>query len=796
MTPARSLGLCLTPILALGLACAPAHDPRQLPTGATLDPAGVSIPLGSFPVAMMFSPDSGRIVAVLSGYREQGIQVIDPHSLRVEQTVLQQAAFLGAAFSPDGRSLFVSGGDRDLIYRYSWDQNRASLKDSIALGPPPGPDGGRRYPAGLACSSDGARLYVAENLGDSLAVIDLAARQVIQRCATAAYPSGVVADSAKVYVSAWNRSSLTTFLDQSGHLAPGPSIEVGRHPSTLHLDRPRHRLYVTSASSNRIAVIDTRQDRTLIALNDPAPGAPAEGSTPDGLTLSPDGRRLYVAEADNNAVAVFSLSASTSGVPEATGADSLVGRIPVEWYPTAVLARGGSLWALNGKGHGTAPNPGRGPSDRTTREPRQYTLGQLDGSLSTLAAVNDAALAAFSKRVAHANGWDRPRDAGRLPPFRHVIYLVRENRTYDQVLGDLHAADGDDSITYFPRDVTPNAHALAERFGIWDRFFVNAEVSGDGHNWTSAAYASDYVEKSLPSEYSGRGRAYDYEGENRDTLTDDDAAEPTNGYLWDLARQAGKTFRNYGDFTYHAHDGRWVGTKPWLAAHTDTRFPGWDLSVPDTIREARWEEEFRGQVAGDSMPALTILRLPNDHTAGGKAGALSPRAFAADNDLALGRLVERLTHSPFWKSTVLFVLEDDAQDGPDHVDSHRSPLLVISPYSHGGVMHRFANTTDVLATIDLALGFGALSHFDYFGRPLTWGFTSAADTTSYTALRPKVSMDERNPDHTRIAFLSRRLDFSREDRADEGLFNRVLWEMMKGPNVPYPRRRRVSSAGD
>jgi sugar lactone lactonase YvrE len=380
---------------------------------------------------------------------------------------------------------------------------------------------------------------VAENLRDSLAVIDLATRQVIQRYAAGSYPSGVAVNSAKVYVSAWHGSSLTTFLEQSGGLTAGPNIEVGRHPSTMLLDVTRQRLYVTCASSNRIAVIDAKRDLPLVVLNDPAPGAPAEGSTPDGLTLSPDGRRLYVAEADNNAVAVFSLSASTSGVPEATGADSLIGRIPVEWYPTAVLARGGSLWALNGKGRGTAPNPGRGPSDRKTREPRQHTLGQLDGSLSALAAVNDRALATFSQRVAHANGWDRPRDSGHLPPFRHVIYLIRENRTFDQVLGDLPGADGDDSLTYFPREVTPNAHALAERFGIWDRFFVNAEVSGDGHNWTSAAYATDYIEKTIPSEYSGRGRTYDYEGENRDTLTDDDAAEPTNGYLWDLARRAG-----------------------------------------------------------------------------------------------------------------------------------------------------------------------------------------------------------------------------------------------------------------
>ena len=752
-----------------------------------LDPAGVSIALGSFPVHMIFSPDSSRIVAVLSGYREQGLQIIDPRSMHVTQTLTQPAAFLGATFSTDGRWLFASGGDRDVVYRYSWDQGSASLRDSIPLGPPPGPDGGRHYPAGLACSLDGSRLYVAENLADSLAVVDLATGRVLQRCATGRYPSGVAVDSAKIYVSAWNGSSLATFREQSGVLVAGPRIEVGWHPSTMLLDRPRHRLYVTCASSNRIAVIDTRRDLPLLVLEDSVRGAPAEGSTPIGLTLSPDGRRLYVAEADNNALAVFSLSAGTSGIPGGSVGDSLLGRIPVEWYPTDVLARDASLWILNGKGHGTAPNPGRGQSDRKSSDPRQHTLGQLDGSLTTIAAVEGRALEALSKRVARANGWDQPRNRAALPPFRHVIYVIRENRTFDQVLGDLTVADGDDSLTYFPRDVTPNAHALAERFGIWDRFFVNAEVSADGHNWTTAAYATDYVEKTTPSLYSDRGRTYDYEGENRDTLTDDDANEPANGYLWDLARRAGVSFRNYGEFTYHGADGRWIGTKPWLAARTDPDYPGWDLSVPDTVRASRWLEEFRGQVAGDSMPRLMILKLPNDHTAGGKAGALSPRAFAADNDLALGRIVEAVTRSPYWKSTVLFVLEDDAQDGPDHVDSHRSPLLVISPYSRPGVVHRFANTTDVIATIDLALGLGALSHFDYFGRPLTWAFTAVADTSSYAALRPKVSLNERNPDRTRVAMLSRRLDLSREDRADEALFNRILWDMIKGPGAPYPR---------
>jgi YVTN family beta-propeller protein len=772
-------------VLAAALAGCASHpsDTHRLPTGAMLDPAGPSVVLGSMPVAMTFSPDSSRIVVVLSGYREQGIQIVDPATRRVTQTLFQPAAFLGAAFSPDGRSLFVSGGNRDLIYEYSWRENVAALVDSIPLGPAPDSTGGRAYPAGLACSHDGSHLYVAENLADSLAVIDLASKHVIEVRAVGPYPYGVVvASDGRVFVSSWGGSWVSSFTPGAHGLGPARRLPVGRHPSAILLGAGDQRLYATCASVDHVAVYD--MDRQVVSemIADNAPGAPSEGSTPNALALSPDGRRLYVAEADNNAVAVYSAKKENEG--------ALLGRIPVEWYPTAILARGDSLWVLNDKGQGTRPNPKWGQSGRHAKDHTQYTLGQTSGSLTFLRAPADRELETLSKRAATANGWDRPAATAALPPFRHVLYVIRENRTFDQVLGDLTGADGDTSLTFFPRGVTPNAHALADRFGVFDRFFVNAEVSGDGHNWTTAAYASDYVEKTIPSAYSDRGRTYDYDGLNRDKPTTDDVNEPGNGYLWDLARKAGISLRNYGEFTHQAKDGAWRASKPWLAARTDTKYPGWDLAISDTVRAARWISEFQSQVAGDSLPALTILWLPNDHTAGASAGSPTPRAYVASNDLALGRIVEALTRSRYWKDTVVFVLEDDAQDGPDHVDSHRSPLLVISAYSRPGIQHRFANTTDVVATIDRILHLGAMSQFDHFGRPLTEVFGATPDTTAYAALLPAVPLDEVNASHTTAAVLSRQLDLSEEDRANEALFNRILWLAVKGPHRPYPARGR------
>jgi DNA-binding beta-propeller fold protein YncE len=784
--------------------------PPRLPTGAHLDPVAAAWPVGSMPLAMTLAPGGGQVVVLLNGWREQGVQVIDRRSGQVTQSLMQPAAFLGIAFSPDGRSLYTSGGNQDVIYRYDWAAGRATLADSFALAVKQPNRSGRSYPAGIAVSRDGTHLYVAENLFDSLAVVDVASKRVVQRFATERYPYGVVtAPDGRVFVSAWGGNTVSMFRPNAdGTLQDDGRLRVARHPSALALSSDGSRLFVASGSTDRVAVVDTRAKRVLTELNDAPPAGPREGSTPNALALDASGTRLFVAEADNNAVGIFDLSAATSGVATATGRDSLAGRVPVEWYPTAVVAAGDTLLVANGKGRGTAPNhdyPQPGLGVHTTR-PRTYTLGQLSGSViaAPVGRASGAELASLMQRVERANGWHDIARAAGFPPFEHVVYIVKENRTYDQIFGDMAQGDGDTSLVFFPRPNSPNHHALAERFGLFDRFFVNAEVSPDGHNWSMAAYATDYLEKTVPSHYSDRGRSYDYEGTNRGRVPSeqgaDDAAEPASGYLWDLVQRKGMTLRNYGEFVIpeganpnDAMPSGYRGNKPFLAANTSREFPSFDLNIPDQHRADVWLAEFQAYVKRGTMPALEIIRLPNDHTAGARASVPTPQAYVADNDLALGRIVEAISRSPFWRNTLIVVLEDDAQNGPDHVDSHRSVLLVISAYSRAGTVHRFTNTTDVLATMEGVLGLDALSQFDHYGRPLREIWAKEPDLKPYTALVPSVSLDAKNPAAGRGARESERLDLEFEDVADEMTFNRILWRTIKGEGVPYPGASRMSA---
>jgi DNA-binding beta-propeller fold protein YncE len=794
---------------------ADAPDAPRLPTGVRLDPAGVQWQAGSLPLAIVPSPDSTALVLLLSGWREQGVQVLDRRSGAIRQTLEQPAAFLGLAFSPDGSTLFASGGNEDLVYRYSWRDGRATLRDSLILARKAEKGAaGTRYPAQLAPSPDGRWLYVVENLGDSLAVFDLGTGTLVQRLPAGRYPYGiVVTPDGTVFVSSWAERDLYLFTPNASGapLRADGRIPVGRHPSAMALTRDGSRLAVVSATTDRTTVIDTRARRVIATIEDQTPAALGQGSSPNAVTFDADETSLWIAEGDNNAVARLALSSATAGRTSPFGRDTLLGRAPVGWYPAALRVLGDTLFVVNAKGgkrpgpNRVFPNPGQVAPDGTARA---YTLGQLDGSLLALPLTewrDSAALSRGSARVAAANGWTTRTRASGYPPLRHVLYIIKENRTYDQVLGDLPIGDGDSSLTYFPRAVSPNHHALAERFGVFDRFFVNAEVSADGHNWSMAAFTTDYHQKTVPSNYSGRGRQYDYEGTNRGVIPSqrgqEDVSEPSNGYLWDLAARKGISFRNYGEYVVpEDEDDReelpkeYLGSKPFLEKNTNTAFPGYDLRIPDQRRADVWLADLAEFSRRGEMPRLQIIRLPNDHTSGARVGRPTPRAYMADNDLALGRVVEGLSRSPFWQSSVVFVVEDDAQNGPDHVDSHRAPFFVVSPWVRDGVHHRFTNTTDALATMEEILGLDALSPFDYYGRPLRDIWRATPDLRPYTALRSSVPLDERNTPTSPGARESAALSLGIEDVADEDVFNRILWRVHLGDRRPYPGARRMSAA--
>jgi DNA-binding beta-propeller fold protein YncE len=763
-----------------------------LPTGVCLDPAGRSFSVGNMPLAIVRSPEGDRLVVSLNGWRQQGIQVIDPQTRTIVQTIPQPGAFLGLVFSHDGRTLYASGGNEDVIYRYAWRNKQATLIDSIVLAPKEPKKDGTRFPAGIGISPDDKHLFVAENLADTMAVVDLQSRQVVQRIKTDPYPLVVVISPAnEVYVSAWGGETVSVFApEEKGALKERGKIIVGRHPSALLLNQNGSRLFVASASTDSVVVVDTKKAIVWTRLMDRPPAGPNQGSTPNALALSNDELRLYVAEADNNAVAVFQLSKETAGVGKARGPNRLIGRIPVEWYPAALLLTQDSLFVLNGKGKGTRANPEfPTPEVELPDDSVAYTLGQLNGTITTLPAVtNPAEMMRFTRRVARANNWNRaPGNKVKYPPFKHVIYIIKENRTYDQVFGDLPQGDGDASLVFFPRAVSPNHHALAERFGLFDRFFCNAEVSSQGHIWSTAAYVTDYGEKTIPSLYSSR----------RDPNDRNDVDEPASGYLWNAAIRKGVTLRNYGEFgeplpnKKPSEPVRYRAIKPALDRYTSREYPAYDLKIRDQIRADIWLKEFQEFVRRNNLPALEIIHLPGDHTSGGRPERPTPKAYMADNDLALGRMVEAVSNSPYWKDTVFFVVEDDAQDGPDHVDSHRSVLLVISAYNRGGVIHRFVNTTDVLATVEEILGLERLSKFDYYGHPLREVFTDTANLTPFTTLKSEQPLDELNTAKTASAQASLELDLDRVDAADEDAFNRILWTLLKDQQ-PYPGIKRVS----
>ena len=923
--------------------------------------------VGALPVDFVRTPDKlgpdgqGRfLLAVNSGYGvqfnasgnrgQQSIAVIDLNA-KPAAAVVQNVYFpspqsvnVGVVFSPvpneDGsHALYVSGGFENKIWIFRFQTEggppitpaspgpnttvEAPFIDvsgfaTAANSPRYNSDRAPVYPTGLAISPDGNTLFVANNLGDSLGIIeDLRGARKLTRVDLQAhvYPYGVAVvhergKVVKAYVSCWNDHSIAV-VNPGGSVHVVSRIAVGLHPTAILLNSDQTRLYVANSNNDSVSVIDTRTDeeieRISVRLSEDVPA----GNSPEGLALHGD--ELYVANAHSNSVAVVALSNN--------GPSKVRGFIPTGQYPSALAVAGRTLFIGNGKGTGVqnssmiVDNSGRAPNAPNERFPAgtgraggqggQYSVALVVGNISAVNLPDDPALARYTQQVMRNNGLLGPRNARLFPgrsPIKHVIYVIKENRTYDQIFGDVEKsgdgtkADDDPSLAIFGagdaaarpdgkwQDISPNHRALALRFGLFDRFFVNSEASPDGHNWSTAAFSTDYVDKAYRWNYSRRGRTYDFEGFNRlpnyesvrgvpslfgpTVKTEDvanymrrfipylhgsrDVAEPETLYLWDAAARAGLTYRNYGEFlaTLSEADVKAIrvnrtktypdisptvstfATKKSLEGRFNAEYRNFDMDTPDAmtvesyraaketntsplISSSQPEQRFRGNSrlgvwlrefktfaderaagTGDRLPNLSVMRLSNDHTDGIGARKPTPQFYVADNDYALGLLVEAVSNSPYWKDTAIAVVEDDAQDGPDHVDAHRSVAILISAYNRpGALIHEFHNTVSLIRTIELLLGIEPMNQLDATATPINI-FRPEPDLRPYKVLLPNVALDNLfNPPPRDAATaywmrLTEEQDLERADMADPEVLNRIIWFSVRG-NVPMPEIKRL-----
>ena len=796
-----------------------------LPNGWRLTPEGKQIPVSDLPMNMELSKDGRFLLVTTNGNGEQEVDIIDVAAQQVTQKIIVKKSWLGLAFAPAGNKFFVSGGDDNEILIFDFMNGKAAEAGKIILGSKEFhalDNAGRNkarsagkgefaFPSGITISPDGKKLFAAENLSNQVAVVDLNNNQVITKIGVGEYPydCAIANDGKRVFVSNWGSRSVAV-IDTAKNQVIG-NIQTGDHPNDLELSRNGKILYVANANSNSVSVIDTSEMKEIEAISTALHPKSPIGSTPNAVALSPNEKTLYIANADNNNVAIVDVSKRR--------ASKIKGFVPTGWYPASVRSskNGQQIFVANGKGTTSAANPkGPQPKPGMTRNESsdvQYIGSILKGTISFIDLPDAKKLAQLTK-LTYANspytdellqaarapktGTAIPTRVGEASPIKHVIYIVKENRTYDQVLGDLPEGNGDPNLCLFPDEVTPNQHALAREFVLLDNFYVDSEVSADGHNWSMAAYATDYVEKTWPTNYSARGRTYDYEGSKK-------IARPTKGYIWDYCKAAGVSYRSYGEFigVRDVKIGGGGGGEATAAAakaqrenytseeallgHFSPNYPSYNLAITDNTRVDRWLEEFRTYEQNGQLPQFQVVRLGNNHTEGTSPGKKTPRAHVADNDLAVGRLIEAVTKSKYWASTAIFIIEDDAQNGPDHVDAHRSTAFVVSPYTKRKFVDSSMYTgSSMLRTMELILGLPPMSQYDAAAIPMYGAFTNQADLTPFSVRPARINMDERNQSNAPGAQKSASWDFSREDTLPDIEFNEVIWQSVKGANSPMP----------
>jgi DNA-binding beta-propeller fold protein YncE len=779
-----------------------------LPSAWTLRPAGLQVPLQTLPLAAVLTEDKKSVLILQSGYNTPVLSLHALPSGAKLSSVELKDSFHGLLLYKS--NVYVGGGSTGAVHQIRLQGTNLQFVRSHVVEPnPPAKEGS--FIGDVVLARDGEHLYAADITQNVIFTLHLESGKVVARTPTARMPSRLLLHPSRdeLLVSSWIDAEVVRQSTATGNVIQ--RVAVGTHPTDMLWEPKTSRLFVAAAHTNDVYVLNggesgelTVKERLHVALT---PRQPV-GMTPSGLAYDNAQKRLYIACSDANTVAVADVSGKLSMID---------GFVPVGWYPTAVMVLPDqSLLVLNGKGVQSLPNP-RGPTnsmDRRTLTPQQRREVQdisriLVGGMSLIPAPNQQNLEEYTRTVyrnspyrdqlldnaAIPPGGPIPSKIGQSSPIKHVIYIVKENRTYDQVFGDMERGNGDASLVLFDEKSSINHRRLAREYGLLDNFYVNGDVSADGHNWSAGAISPDVTNKIHPNMYAGRGvRMSLYWGRPPQNFTEE-AARPHGGYLWTRAFEAGISVRNYGWMTKHAAEAK-TGERQIVDAEskqlmnaTSPFFRGFDVTYPDTDRLQFFLQDLAAFEQKGEMPRLTVMRLGNDHTAGMRAGAFSPRAMFADNDIALGKLVEAVSKSRFWKDTAIFVVEDDAQAGPDHIDAHRSIALVISPYAKRHYLDsNMYNTVSVLRTIELILGLKPMTQFDAAARPMHTVFTSTPDFTPYAAVEPLQSRLERNPPANSLAARSARLDLGEADMIDDHEMNDILYLALQGRPAPAPRR--------
>ncbi|WP_029630661.1 bifunctional YncE family protein/alkaline phosphatase family protein [Zavarzinella formosa] len=815
----------------------------QLPNQWKLRPVGKQIEVGNFPVNQALHP-SGQYLAVLhAGMQEHEVMIIDLNKAkqRIISRVTVDQAFYGLCFSPDGRRLYASGGEFEVVHEFEFARGLLSNPKTINLAG----SGERLVVGGLTMDAAGRELFACCTWGDivvrvpaenpenktaiSLGLTPPAKKDSkpkgdppsppdgrkepkdgednpppkkdLDEKGTHPYAAVVHPEGKFLFVSLWGESAVAVVDLEKNEVVK--RLPTALHPTEMAADAKNRALYVACANSTQVSVLHLDTFEPLQTINCALYPAAPSGNTPNSLTLIPEGPMLLVANADANNLSVFNVAEPKTAKP--------LGFIPTGWYPTSVRYNNADkkIYVANGKGLVSKSNRG-GPNPlMPTRNLYEYIGNLLKGTVGIIDLPTPDQMTAYSKTAYACSPLHKdslpniegvpednpiPKKVGDKSPIKHVIYIVKENRTYDQVFGDIPQGNGEAGLCLFPEAITPNHHKIVKQFVLLDNIYVDGEVSADGHEWSMGAYATDFVEKAWPMNYRGSPRQrFTYPAEG----SFDYIARPAGGYIWDRAAEAGVTYRSYGEWIengYKKKDGTFGDGKAKVKAlegHFDPKYRGYDLGYLDVKRAERFIGEVKRFEKEGGFPQLTILRLPNDHTAGTKVGSPTPTAMVADNDLALGMVVEAVSESKFWKDTAIFVIEDDAQNGPDHVDAHRVVSLVISPYTKKKyVDSTMYSTSSILRTIELILGLKPMSQFDAAARPMYHSFTGTPDFSTYKHEIPKTDLKAINVAGAWGADWSGKANLAKEDQADDLQFNEVIWKSVKGPasRMPPPVR--------